>query len=391
MKLPAMNELLRIIAAAGITLLVVALAIMFFMWVFSSADREHRRVQPLAVSSSTERSRSISASWRSILRTSSPIIANSTMMPVKATENPIIYSTAVSTARGRILRAVAPGPRHLPRLGQRHGRPSGLHRQKAATQPAALRGNPIEHGNIHAPRVSLCSSLARARAFDGRRSVAELVEVLNQGPAARDRLCQRAGAGRDRRRDAVPSHRAGADAGRHPSARSHHRPEADGQCLHRRHRGRCDRRDPSRQQGDPRARRHRPGPRHRRHRLPDRGHRAVGDPRADLLLRRRGTGRAGGPPGRAVRRPGRPAADSPHRGHRADPGRRLHRERGQMPPVRATAIRNPTRSTPAGRISKRSSSSSANGRRHARQLRHQAPARDQGRHHEVARARVPVP
>jgi hypothetical protein len=64
MKLPAMNELLRIIAAAGITLLVVALAIMFFMWVFSSADREHRRVQPLAVSSSAERSRSISASWR---------------------------------------------------------------------------------------------------------------------------------------------------------------------------------------------------------------------------------------------------------------------------------------------------------------------------------------
>jgi hypothetical protein len=35
MKLPAMNELLRIIAAAGITLLVVALAIMFFMWVFA--------------------------------------------------------------------------------------------------------------------------------------------------------------------------------------------------------------------------------------------------------------------------------------------------------------------------------------------------------------------
>ena len=89
MKLPAMNELLRIIAAAGITLLVVALAIMFFMWVFSSADREHRRVQPLAVSSSAERSRSISASWRSILRTSSPIIANITMMAVKATENPI--------------------------------------------------------------------------------------------------------------------------------------------------------------------------------------------------------------------------------------------------------------------------------------------------------------
>ena len=50
MKLPAMNELLRIIAAAGITLLVVALAIMFFMWVFSSADREHRRVQPSGIS-----------------------------------------------------------------------------------------------------------------------------------------------------------------------------------------------------------------------------------------------------------------------------------------------------------------------------------------------------
>jgi hypothetical protein len=97
MKLPAMNELLRIIAAAGITLLDVALAIMFFMWVFSSSDREHRCVQPLAVSSSTERSRSTSASWRSILRTSSPIIANSTMMPVKATENPIICSPAVST------------------------------------------------------------------------------------------------------------------------------------------------------------------------------------------------------------------------------------------------------------------------------------------------------
>ena len=58
MKLPAMNELLRIIAAAGITLLAVALAVMFFMWVFSSPDREHRRVQLLPVSSSTERSRS---------------------------------------------------------------------------------------------------------------------------------------------------------------------------------------------------------------------------------------------------------------------------------------------------------------------------------------------
>ena len=97
MKLPAKNELLRIIAAAGITLLAVALAVMFFMWVFSSPDREHRRVQLLPVSSSTERSRSISASWRSILRTSRPVIANSTMMPVKATENPIICSTAVST------------------------------------------------------------------------------------------------------------------------------------------------------------------------------------------------------------------------------------------------------------------------------------------------------
>ena len=35
MKLPARDELLRIIAAAGVTLLVVALAVMFFMWVFS--------------------------------------------------------------------------------------------------------------------------------------------------------------------------------------------------------------------------------------------------------------------------------------------------------------------------------------------------------------------
>ena len=167
MKLPAMNELLRIIAAAGITLLAVALAIMFFMWVFSSPDREHRRVQPLAVSSSAERSRSISASWRSILRTSSPIIANVTMMAVKATENPInILNRCLHSSRP-ILRAVAPGQHHLPRLGQRHGRPSGLHRQKAATQPAALRGNPIEQGSIRAPRVSLCSSLARARAFDG--------------------------------------------------------------------------------------------------------------------------------------------------------------------------------------------------------------------------------
>jgi hypothetical protein len=96
MKLPANNELLRIIAAAGITLLAVALAVMFFMWVFSSPDREHRRVQPLAVSSSTQSSRSISASWRSILPTSRAVIANSTMMPVKATENPIICSTAVS-------------------------------------------------------------------------------------------------------------------------------------------------------------------------------------------------------------------------------------------------------------------------------------------------------
>jgi hypothetical protein len=112
MKLPAMNELLRIIAAAGITLLVVALAIMFFMWVFSSADREHRRVQPLAVSSSAERSRSISASWRSILRTSSPIIANITMMAVKATENPInILNRCLHSSRP-ILRAVAPGQHH---------------------------------------------------------------------------------------------------------------------------------------------------------------------------------------------------------------------------------------------------------------------------------------
>jgi hypothetical protein len=101
------------------------------------------------------------------LRTSSPIIANITMMAVKATENPInILNRCLHSSRPR-LRAVAPGQHHLPRLGQRHGRPSGLHRQKAATQPAALRGNPIEHRNIHAPRVSLCSSLARARAFDG--------------------------------------------------------------------------------------------------------------------------------------------------------------------------------------------------------------------------------
>ena len=35
MKLPAMNELIRIIAAAGATLLVVALAVLFFKWVFS--------------------------------------------------------------------------------------------------------------------------------------------------------------------------------------------------------------------------------------------------------------------------------------------------------------------------------------------------------------------
>jgi hypothetical protein len=35
MKLPARDELLRIIAAAGITLLVVASAVMFFMWVFA--------------------------------------------------------------------------------------------------------------------------------------------------------------------------------------------------------------------------------------------------------------------------------------------------------------------------------------------------------------------
>jgi hypothetical protein len=35
MKLPAMDELLRIIAATGITLLVVALAVMFLMWVFA--------------------------------------------------------------------------------------------------------------------------------------------------------------------------------------------------------------------------------------------------------------------------------------------------------------------------------------------------------------------
>jgi hypothetical protein len=118
MKLPAMNELLRIIAAAGITLLVVALAIMFFMWVFSSADREHRRVQPLAVSSSAERSRSISASWRSILRTSSPIIANITMMAVKATENPINILNRCLHSPRPILRAVAPGQHHLPRLGQ---------------------------------------------------------------------------------------------------------------------------------------------------------------------------------------------------------------------------------------------------------------------------------
>jgi hypothetical protein len=35
MKLPARDELLRIIAAAGVTLLVVALAVLFFKWVFS--------------------------------------------------------------------------------------------------------------------------------------------------------------------------------------------------------------------------------------------------------------------------------------------------------------------------------------------------------------------
>ena len=35
MKLPAMDELLRIIAVVGATLLVVALAVLFFKWVFS--------------------------------------------------------------------------------------------------------------------------------------------------------------------------------------------------------------------------------------------------------------------------------------------------------------------------------------------------------------------
>jgi hypothetical protein len=34
MKLPARDELLRIIAAVGATLLVVALAVLFFKWVF---------------------------------------------------------------------------------------------------------------------------------------------------------------------------------------------------------------------------------------------------------------------------------------------------------------------------------------------------------------------
>ena len=115
MKLPARNELLRIIAAAGITLLVVALAVMFFIWVFSSPDREHRRVQPLAFSSSAERSCSISASWRSILRTSSPITANITMMAVKATEIQSIYPIAASTVRGK-----SGLPHHcLPGLAQR--------------------------------------------------------------------------------------------------------------------------------------------------------------------------------------------------------------------------------------------------------------------------------
>jgi hypothetical protein len=35
MKLPARDELLRIVAAAGVTLLVVVLAVLFFKWVFS--------------------------------------------------------------------------------------------------------------------------------------------------------------------------------------------------------------------------------------------------------------------------------------------------------------------------------------------------------------------
>ena len=35
MKLPARDELLRIVAAARVTLLVVVLAVLFFKWVFS--------------------------------------------------------------------------------------------------------------------------------------------------------------------------------------------------------------------------------------------------------------------------------------------------------------------------------------------------------------------
>ena len=88
LKLPARDELLRIIAAAGVTLLVVAFAVLFFRWVFSSSDREHRRLQPLAVLSSAESSGSISASRRLILRTSSPISVSSAMMPDMFTNSP---------------------------------------------------------------------------------------------------------------------------------------------------------------------------------------------------------------------------------------------------------------------------------------------------------------
>ena len=50
-------------------------------------------------------------------------------------------------AEGAFLRA-GPDPSPVTRIG--HARPPGLNRQKAATQAATLRGNPVEHGNIDA-------------------------------------------------------------------------------------------------------------------------------------------------------------------------------------------------------------------------------------------------
>ena len=101
-------------------------------------------------------------------------------------------------------------------------------------------------------------------------------------------------------------------------------------------------------------------------------------------LRRRGSGRAGGPEGRAVRRSGGPAAHAAHRRHRSHARRRVHRQRREVPSagqprpaagrdrgVRAVA-RPPARADPAPRD------------RHARQLRDEAAARHEGRHHEAA-------